>query len=115
MLELPPLLDISSGDKSTYRPDLLGLSRNPRGAGYVYDGSFTMTVLEKNGLKNLVRSHEVVDTGCESFHDGLGHTVFSASNYCGLGNQGAFMRWSRISDAKNRGELSIVRYCLSSP
>lgn len=69
-----------------------------------------MTMLERNGLRNLVRSHEVVDAGCESFHDGLGYTVFSASNYCGLGNQGAIMRWSNRGDENYRGELKISRY-----
>ena len=100
----------TSRGRPAYRPNLLGLSRSPRGAGYVYDDSYTMTVLTKNGLQNLVRSHEVVDTGCESFHDGLGYTVFSASNYCSLGNQGAIMRFSHNSDKNERGELKILRY-----
>lgn len=98
------------GSSYRYRADLSGLSRSPRGAGYVYDHSYTMTMLERNGLRNLVRSHEVVDAGCESFHDGLGYTVFSASNYCGLGNQGAIMRWSNRGDENYRGELKISRY-----
>ena len=104
----------SSRGASTYRSDLSGLSRSPRGAGYVYDNFYTTTVLERNGLKNLIRSHEVVDVGCESFHDGLGYTVFSASNYCGLGNQGAFMRWSNSGDENDRGELIITRYIVPS-
>ena len=120
-----PTDTLSSGSRSSYHSDLSGLSRSPRGAGYVFDDSYTTTVLERNGLKKLVRSHQVVDAGCESFHDGLGYTIFSASNYCGLGNQGAVMRWSNVkkenavgsgsdsSDHDRRGTLSIVRYRIS--
>jgi serine/threonine-protein phosphatase 5 len=50
--------------------------------------------LEDNGLKMLVRSHEVKHEGYEFQKGGKVLTIFSAPNYCDqMGNKGAFIRF----------------------
>ena len=54
----------------------------------------TANFLERNGLKLVVRSHEVKDAGYEVEAGGKLVTVFSAPNYCDqMGNKGAFIRF----------------------
>jgi serine/threonine-protein phosphatase 5 len=51
----------------------------------------TARFLALNGLKLLIRSHQVADEGYEVLHNGQCVTVFSASNYCGTtGNLGGW-------------------------
>lgn len=52
-----------------------------RGMGAHFSPTLTRRFLAKNGLDAIVRSHECVDQGVETTHDGLVTTVFSASNY----------------------------------
>jgi serine/threonine-protein phosphatase 5 len=48
--------------------------------------------LDANGLRYLIRSHEVKDDGFDVEADGRVITIFSAPNYCdSLGNKGAFI------------------------
>jgi hypothetical protein len=54
----------------------------------------TARFLALNGLKLLIRSHQVADEGYEVLHNGQCVTVFSASNYCGnTGNLGAVVKF----------------------
>eukprot|EP00760_Papus_ankaliazontas_P037758 PhM_4_TR8740/c2_g1_i1/m.45842/K04460/PPP5C; serine/threonine-protein phosphatase 5 len=63
---------------------------NKRGCGLEFTKELTQAFLEKNNLKYIIRSHEVVDGGYKEHHQGLVYTVFSSSNYCGVkGNRGA--------------------------
>lgn len=71
-----------------------GRTASRRGIGYSFGPDVTKRFLEKNGLKMVVRSHEVKDNGYEVMHDGRLVTVFSAPNYCdSMGNKGAFVRF----------------------
>jgi serine/threonine-protein phosphatase 5 len=68
--------------------------RNPphRGCGVVFGPDITKKFCEANGLKLVVRSHEMKQAGYSVDHNGMCVTVFSAPNYCDQGNnKGAFL------------------------
>jgi len=73
---------------------LPGRAPSKRGMGFAFGPDYTRGFLERNGLKLLVRSHEVKDEGYVEEHGGKCITVFSAPNYCDqMGNKGAFIRF----------------------
>jgi len=74
------------------RPDP-GRVPSPRGVSSHFGPDVTERFLEQNGLKYIIRSHEVKDDGYEVMHGGKVITVFSAPNYCDMvNNKGAFIR-----------------------
>ena len=75
----------------------LGFKVSQRGDSIsTFGKDVTATFLRRNGLKYIVRSHEVQMNGFAAHHDGLVYTVFSAPNYCGsVGNLGAVLRLRR--------------------
>ena len=77
---------------------IVGTGQSPRGAGVAFGADVTRKFLERNGLKMIVRSHECVRMGFSQPFPGedasILCTVFSASNYGGAGNSGAFMRFA---------------------
>ncbi|CAM9648707.1 unnamed protein product, partial [Discosporangium mesarthrocarpum] len=74
----------------------LGRSASKRGVGMAFGPDVTRKFLSDNGLRLLVRSHEVKEEGYLVEHDGACITVFSAPNYCDqMGNKGAFIRFGR--------------------
>lgn len=72
-----------------------GNAPNPRGAGVVFGPDVTRRFLQRNNLAMVIRSHECVRTGFELPYPGddepILATIFSASNYGGSGNEGAYM------------------------
>jgi serine/threonine-protein phosphatase 5 len=69
-----------------------GRGESKRGVGIQFGPDITKAFCEKNGLDYVVRSHEVKQEGYEVMHDGKCITVFSAPNYCDVGNnKGAFI------------------------
>jgi len=57
-----------------------GLS--PRGAGFLFGENVVQEFLQKNGLKMILRAHQLVMEGYKMmFHDTVA-TVWSAPNYC---------------------------------
>jgi serine/threonine-protein phosphatase 5 len=71
-----------------------GKGRNPskRGVGVAFGRDVTENFLKTNGLKLVIRSHEMKEDGYEIEHGGKLVTVFSAPNYCDqMGNKGAFI------------------------
>jgi Ca2+-binding EF-hand superfamily protein len=71
-------------------PGLRGCLPSDRGAGVKFGADVTRGFCERNALRCVVRSHEMVQEGCEWLHDGRLLTVFSASRYTGKGdNKGA--------------------------
>ncbi|KAG8457641.1 hypothetical protein KFE25_002305 [Diacronema lutheri] len=71
-----------------------GRSPSKRGVGLSFGPDVTQSFLERNGLKLVVRSHEVKDAGYEVEAGGRLVTVFSAPNYCDqMGNMGALLRF----------------------
>jgi serine/threonine-protein phosphatase 5 len=78
-----------------------GKSPSKRGVGFSFGPDITQAFLEKNGLKMLVRSHEVKEEGYLVEHGGKTITVFSAPNYCdSMGNKGAFIHFEKDCEAK---------------
>lgn len=69
---------------------------NKRGCGVYFGPDITAKFLSDHKLKYLVRSHECVEDGYYTTHDGKLITVFSASDYYGENsNQGAFIRFDK--------------------
>lgn len=73
----------------------MGMAPNPRGAGVVFGPDVCRRFLERNNLHMVVRSHECVRSGLDLPYSGddahLLATIFSASNYGGSGNDGAYL------------------------
>jgi serine/threonine-protein phosphatase 5 len=62
--------------------DMPGRHPSKRGCGLQFGPDITARFLERNGLKLLVRAHEVKQEGFEWQKGGKCVTVFSAPNYC---------------------------------
>mmetsp|Transcript_48116 Transcript_48116/g.112468 ORF Transcript_48116/g.112468 Transcript_48116/m.112468 type:complete len:488 (+) Transcript_48116:20-1483(+) len=78
-----------------------GRSPSKRGVGLSFGPDVTQSFLERNGLKLVVRSHEVKDAGYEVEAGGHLITVFSAPNYCDqMGNMGALLRFDHECEWK---------------
>jgi len=66
---------------------------------YIFGPDVTDAFLEKNGLRLVIRSHEVKVNGYEWTHPSL-ISVFSAANYLGHArNKGAFVKLERSPDS----------------
>ncbi|KAL3427060.1 serine threonine-protein phosphatase 5 [Phlyctema vagabunda] len=69
-----------------------GRGPSKRGVGMQFGPDVTKRFCEKNGLKAVIRSHEVRMEGYEEEHDGRCITVFSAPRYCdSTENKGAYI------------------------
>lgn len=69
-----------------------GRQPSKRGVGIRFGPDVTARFCEANGLKAIIRSHEVRMGGYEREHNGKLVTVFSAPNYCdSQGNKGAYI------------------------
>jgi serine/threonine-protein phosphatase 5 len=74
--------------------DAPGRGLSKRGCGITYGPDVAERFLKANGLKLLVRAHEVKPEGYEWQKGKHVITVFSAPNYCDqMGNKGAFARF----------------------
>jgi Ca2+-binding EF-hand superfamily protein/diadenosine tetraphosphatase ApaH/serine/threonine PP2A family protein phosphatase len=70
----------------------LGTTPSDRGAGSFFGPDVTTAFCRQNGISLIVRSHECVQEGYSLMHDNRILTVFSASRYCGRGNnRGSFV------------------------
>ena len=82
-----------------------GRAPSKRGVGLSFGPDVTANFLERNGLKMVVRSHEVKDEGYEVEANGKLCTVFSAPNYCDqMGNKGAILSFD------NEGEYAVTQF-----
>lgn len=72
-----------------------GIGVNSRGAGIMFGDDITKAFLQANDLKLVVRSHECVQEGFDQPFSGRQKsmlcTVFSATDYGGRSNKGAFL------------------------
>lgn len=74
--------------------DQNGRHPSHRGVGVKFGPDVAERFCEDNGLKLVVRSHEVKPLGYEYQKGGKTLTIFSAPNYCDqMGNKGAFIRF----------------------
>ncbi|ESS65124.1 serine/threonine protein phosphatase [Trypanosoma cruzi Dm28c] len=62
-----------------------------RGRGHNFGEDVTLRFLKENGLSFIIRAHQCVWEGYQWQHQNRLLTVFSAPNYCGLGNKGAIL------------------------
>jgi len=70
-----------------------GLAPSKRGGGTMFGPDITRKFLDRNGLRLLIRSHEVMEEGYKVIHGGRLITIFSAPNYVDqMGNKAAFIR-----------------------
>lgn len=63
--------------------------RSPRGTGVLYGIDAVNKFLQDNKITTIIRGHENTYKGIEILFNGKVITVFSASNYCGIGNNNA--------------------------
>jgi len=72
--------------------DRMGWGISPRGAGYTYGQDISEHFNHVNGLKFIIRAHQLVSEGFLWQHEGAVVTVFSAPNYCyRCGNKAAIV------------------------
>jgi serine/threonine-protein phosphatase 5 len=81
--------------------DQNGTSPSPRGVTKTFGPDITEAFLKKNGLKFVIRSHQVQEQGYCVHHRGMCITVFSAPNYCGqMKNKGAVVKLTFAEDGE---------------
>jgi diadenosine tetraphosphatase ApaH/serine/threonine PP2A family protein phosphatase len=68
-----------------------GFVTSARGCGYAFGAVSLVEFLKESGCKMLIRAHQCLQYGIETFAYGHGLTVFSSSNYAGRGNSAAFV------------------------
>eukprot|EP00940_MAST-03C_sp_MAST-3C-sp2_P002788 g2788.t1 len=109
-----PICDLMWSDPD----DTSGWGISPRGAGYIFGTDITEKFNRVNGLKFIVRAHQLVMEGYSWHHDNALATIFSAPNYCyRCGNQAAIMEISENMERKiqqfdaapRRGEPTVTR------
>jgi len=84
---------------------LPGRAPSKRGVGLSFGPDVTANFLSRNGLKMVVRSHEVKDEGYEVEANGQLVTIFSAPNYCDqMGNKGALL------SIDHDGEYTVTQF-----
>lgn len=78
--------------------DMEILAKNQRGSGVVFGPEVTRRFLTNNNLCMVIRSHECMRNGFDLPFSGAAKpllgTIFSASNYCGGSNLGAYLVFS---------------------
>ena len=100
-------------------PDnVVGWGVSPRGAGYIFGQDRTEEFNHTNGLKYIVRAHQLVMEGYSWQHNHSVLTVFSAPNYCyRCGNQAAILQIAdnmkqtlvQFHPAPRRGEPQVSK------
>ena len=73
-----PMCDILWSDPD----ERSGWGVSPRGAGYTFGQDVSEQFIHTNGLKFIMRAHQLVSEGYCWAHEGSVVTVFSAPNYC---------------------------------
>lgn len=80
--------------------EITGVEENRRGAGVVFGSDITQKFLNDNNLDLLIRSHEFVENGYRTNHDGKVVTVFSAPDYEGNRGPGSYLILNSPYDAQ---------------
>merc|ERR1711934_1276415 len=92
-----PMCDLLWSDPDE-RP---GWGISPRGAGYTFGQDVSEQFIHTNGLKFIMRAHQLVSDGYCWVHEGSVVTVFSAPNYC--------YRWACAEDERARMRARVWR------
>jgi len=84
-----------------------------RGAGEHWGKEASKHFCEKGRFEFICRAHQMVQHGYHRQHKGLVLTVFSAADYCGMGNKGAVLR---VEKDKEKGwKHRIAQYEAPAP
>eukprot|EP00771_Trimastix_marina_P000540 gnl/Trimastix_PCT/1560.p1 GENE.gnl/Trimastix_PCT/1560~~gnl/Trimastix_PCT/1560.p1 ORF type:complete len:306 (+),score=48.57 gnl/Trimastix_PCT/1560:79-996(+) len=109
-----PMCDLLWSDPD----DRVNWGASPRGAGFTFGLDVSQQFIKNNGLRLLVRAHQLVMEGFNWTHDRGVVTLFSAPNYCyRCGNQGAILEldenlqfiYQQFDPAPRRGEPHVSR------
>lgn len=87
-----------------------GFTPNSRGSGRSFGRDVLLTFLADTGFKFLVRAHQCVPEGYAIFHQSLGLTLFSCSNYCHIINNKC-----GVLNIKATGDLELFSVVESQP
>jgi diadenosine tetraphosphatase ApaH/serine/threonine PP2A family protein phosphatase len=68
-----------------------GFQTSTRGSGVIFGHDRVAAFLKRTNLRLIIRAHQCVDRGWETFARAMGITVFSAGNYCGMKNNSAVL------------------------
>lgn len=74
-----PMADLVWSDPDPERDEF---AVSPRGAGYTFGGQVVRKFLHMNNARNILRAHQLCQSGYQVLYDGLLCTVWSAPNYC---------------------------------
>lgn len=92
-----------------------GVAYNPRGVAILFGPDVARRFLERTGLKMIVRSHECVQEGFELAYKGenrhLVATIFSASDYGGGNNSGAYIQFTTECKESESSKYVAVPGC----
>lgn len=83
--------DFDFSQPISYTGPPIGYRFSSRGTGHNFGEDVTAKFLNTNGLRFIVRAHQCVHEGFQWVHQHRLLTVFSAPNYCGMGNKGAVL------------------------
>lgn len=104
-LALEEIRRLEKGDLDGWVHELLwndssparGVRENLRGPGtFTFGADVTRRFMEQNSLRAIVRAHDVRMQGYSIEHGRRLVTVFSAPDYCGIGNTAAFLHISGL-------------------
>jgi predicted phosphodiesterase len=82
-----------------------GACESPRGAGRLFGPDLTSRVLEKLGVKILIRGHEPCELGFKIDHNGKVLTLFSRKGSPYFNAYGAYLDLDLSEEFENAGEL----------
>jgi len=93
-----PIADLVWSDPDSEKEDF---AISPRGAGYTFGGGVVRKFLEINGMKHILRAHQLCMEGYAVSFDNHLTTVWSAPNYCYRAGNSA----SILEVGPNEGEM----------
>lgn len=76
---------------AVYSGPAIGFVPSPRGTGFNFGEDATCKFVNTNKIYFIVRAHQCVKEGFFWCHNNRVLTIFSAANYCDLGNKGAVL------------------------
>lgn len=104
-----PICDLLWSDPD----DCVGWGISPRGAGFIFWQDISEQFNHTNGLKFIVRAHQLVEEGYSTQHEGAVVTIFSAPNYCyRCGNKAAILQ---VDDMNIDNGHHYVQYDHNAP
>lgn len=98
------LRNVDFSKPAVYNGPPIGYIFSARGTGHNFGEDASCKFINSNKLYFIIRAHQCVQEGYKWVHQNRVLTVFSAPNYCGLGNKGAILLLDKD------GKPSTVQY-----